>query len=113
MLAARDPPRQTVLQAFVEPSAYFAEKNWHQPLGLMVPCTNWHASGGAKLLHKLQCWSPFGMVWYIASACLKFGWASERETVPAAIAAPTRMVRRDGQALSFVMTASASVWETA
>ena len=54
MLAARQAPRQTGLQAFVEAYQALGENSWHQAVGLMVPCTNWHALGGAKLAHKPQ-----------------------------------------------------------
>ncbi len=40
--------------------AAFGAKAPHQPLGLILPATSLHASGGKKLTHMLQWFPPFG-----------------------------------------------------
>jgi hypothetical protein len=41
----------------------------HQPFGLMVPSTVWHAFGAVKSLQLLHICSPFGESWYLTTFC--------------------------------------------
>jgi hypothetical protein len=41
----------------------------HQPFGLTVPSTVWHAFGAVKSLQLLHICSPFGESWYLTTVC--------------------------------------------
>src|SRR3954452_8107984 len=62
-----------------------AAKNWHQPVGLMLPATIRQVPGGLNRRQMAQrCW-PLGWSWYFASVLLSSSRASTGPAVAARI----------------------------
>jgi hypothetical protein len=70
----------------------------HQPFGLMVPSTVWHAFGAVKSLQLLHICSPLGESWYLTTVCeilaARAGWlAASIVAAPLAHIAPPNKER--------------------
>ena len=88
----------------------------HQPSGLTVPSTVWHAFGAVKSLQLLHFCSPFGVSWYLTTVCAILaacaGWLAAASIVAAPLAhiAPPNKerleIRADVMLRTFVMIIS-------